>query len=147
MIHEINDSLDPLELHNTDKLLTLTPIGFSFYIPTELKIKDNIIKEQKRDNSIKQQQKKNNIIKQLTSNEIIASKYYNRSNYFSRFNILYDKLNIINLLNLNEFNKFEISIYKLKILYINMYKDEQLLIKHNYYKIIDKYAYYYKLFH
>jgi len=137
---ELHGKYDPLRLHNTNKLITLTPFGLS----------STFIKKRKLDS------KQNDLIEQLNYNSLIALKYYKKTNNedlieelkdYNPINYydLYEKLNKINRLDNESFIIFELQIYKLKILYINLDDNERCIVKPNYNKIIDRYVYYYKL--
>ena len=186
---------DPLGLHNTEHLLTLTPIGFTFItdqieqsttenkhkkilikqlesnakytskiIKEQLKNKrlknkrlkeeqlkeEQLKKEQLKEEQLKEEQFKKQkivLIKQLDINIENTTNNQNRSSYYIEFIKLYNELILVDSLNPLTFNKFETSIYKFKILFINLTDDERSITKYYYNKIIDKYSYYYKLFY
>ena len=140
----IGGKYDPLGLHYTDKLLTLTPTGLSFTISKKRKYESYDTNNIDKNNIDKN---KDDIIKQLNYNSLIAIKYYNRSDCYVKYYKLYDKLIAIKELNNDSFIQFEKSIYELKILYISLNENERSIIKYDYDKIIKKYAYFYKLFY
>jgi len=114
------------------------------------RLKEELKEQQLKEQQLKEEQFKKQkivLINQLDINIENTSKNNNRSSYYIEFIKLYNELILVDSLNLLTFDNFETSIYKFKILFINLTDDERCITKYYYNLIIDKYSYYYKLFY